>query len=78
MTFAPVAARRLDEMGALVIRLAAVELAVAAEAVERRGAVARLGRGTAEAHALVRDSVPPFEPDRPLPDLDSLEAALRR
>jgi histidine ammonia-lyase len=60
-----------------VVRLAAVELAVAAEAVERRGAVAGLGRGTAAAHALVRASVPPFQPDGPLPSLDALETALR-
>ncbi len=77
MTFAPVAARRLEEMARLVVRLAAVELAVAAEAVERRGAVAGLGRGTAAAHALVRASVPPFQPDGPLPSLDALETALR-
>jgi histidine ammonia-lyase len=77
MTFAPVAARRLEEMARLVVRLAAVELAVAAEAVERRGAVAGLGRGTAAAHALVRASVAPFQPDGPLPSLDALETALR-
>jgi hypothetical protein len=39
--------------------------------------VAGLGRGTAAAHALVRASVPPFQPDGPLPSLDALETALR-
>ncbi len=46
-------------------RLAAIELVVAAEAVDLRGAI-RLGRGTAAAHALVRSHVARLDDDRPM------------
>lgn len=46
-------------------RLAAIELVVAAEAVDLRGAVT-LGRGTAAAHAFVRSHVARLDDDRPM------------
>jgi histidine ammonia-lyase len=56
-TMAPLSARRLAEMVELGRRIAAVELAVAAQAVELRGLEPR-GRGTARAAAAVRRVVP--------------------
>ena len=53
MTFAPLGARRLAEMVALGERVVALELIVAARAVELR-APERLGTGAAEVAALVR------------------------
>lgn len=46
-------------------RLAAIELVVAAEAVDLRGAI-RLGRGTAAAHRFVRAHVARLDDDRPM------------
>jgi histidine ammonia-lyase len=46
-------------------RLAAIELVVAAEAVDLRGAIT-LGRGTAAAHAFVRSHVARLDDDRPM------------
>lgn len=56
-TMAPLAARRLAEMVELGRRIAAVELVVAAQAVELRGLTPR-GRGTGRAAATVRRVVP--------------------
>ncbi len=53
MTLAPLAARRLSEMVGLGERVAAIELLVAAQAVDLRGPDA-LGTGTSNAHAAVR------------------------
>jgi histidine ammonia-lyase len=56
-TMAPLAARRTSEMVALAHRVTAVELVVAAQAVElREGAPS--GRGTSRTHAAVRKVVP--------------------
>jgi histidine ammonia-lyase len=55
-TMAPVAARRLAEQVELGWSLAAIELAVGAQATELRGV--RLGAGTQEAVAIVRRFVP--------------------
>jgi histidine ammonia-lyase len=57
MTMAPLAARRLTELVELGCRVVAIELAVAAQAVDLR-ALLPLGRDTARAHALVRGLVP--------------------
>ncbi len=57
MTMAPLAARRLSEMVGLGQWLVAIELVVAAQAVEVRGA-GPLGRGTGHAMGLVRERVP--------------------
>ena len=50
---------------ARLARLAAVELTVAAQAVDLRGSGIRLGAGTA-AHAFVRARVAPLDDDRPM------------
>ena len=49
---------RLDTMSALIVRLAAVELLCAAQAVDLRGTVAALGAGTSNAYGLVRRHLP--------------------
>jgi histidine ammonia-lyase len=56
-TMAPLGARRLAEQVELGERIVAVELVVAAQAVELRQP-ARLGRGTRRALELVRERVP--------------------
>lgn len=55
-TMAPLAARRLEEMAALAARVVAIELVVAAQAVDLRRA--RLGGPMGRAHRLVRELVP--------------------
>ena len=57
MTMAPLAARRLAEMVELGQQVLAIELLVAAQAVELRGE-RPLGRGTGRLLALVRERVP--------------------
>jgi histidine ammonia-lyase len=57
MTMAPLAARRLAEMVALGEALVAIELVIAAQAVDLRRPD-RLGAGTGIAHARVRELVP--------------------
>ena len=56
-TMAPLAGRRLDEMVRLGERICAIELVLAAQAVELRGPPP-LGAGTRRAYALVRERVP--------------------
>jgi histidine ammonia-lyase len=74
MTLAPLAARRLAEMVDLGRRLAAIELVVAAQAVDLRERWP-LGRATADARALVRSEVPFTGPgDTIVPDLEPLVA----
>ena len=55
-TMAPLAARRLAEMIGLGSRVAAIELTIAAQAIDLR-APASLGAGTRRAHELVRARV---------------------
>lgn len=62
ITLAPLAARRLVEMVQLGSRVAAIELAVAAQAIRLRGSEA-LGVGTSEALAAVRDCEGQLEGD---------------
>jgi histidine ammonia-lyase len=77
MTMAPLAARRLAEMVALGESLVAIELVVAAQAVDLRRP-ARLGTGTAAAHARVREIVPFLaEGDTLLSDLEGVRALVR-
>jgi histidine ammonia-lyase len=59
------AARRLGGMLERLVRLVALELVVAAQAVELAGPE-RLGRGTGTVYALVRELVEPLREDRPL------------
>jgi histidine ammonia-lyase len=76
-TMAPLAARRLAEMVALGDRVAAIELVVAAQAVDLRGA-APLGEGTRAAHALVRELVPRTREGESVPaDLEPLVERIR-
>ena len=62
---APLSARRLAEMTALGERIVAVELLVAAQAVDLRGD--RLGAGTATVHAQVRELVAFKRESDPIP-----------
>lgn len=72
MTMAPLAARRLAELTAHGARVAAVELLLAAQAVDLRGTV--LGAGTRRARDLVRGAAPFLAGGDPLPDLEPLAA----
>ena len=54
---APLGARRLAEMVSLGARVVAIELTIAAQAVDLRGRPT-LGVGTARAYELVRERVP--------------------
>jgi histidine ammonia-lyase len=56
-TMAPLAARRLAEMVDLGARVAAVDVVIAAQAIDLRGRP-ELGSGTGHAYALVRERVP--------------------
>ena len=56
-TMAPLGARRLAEMVELGARVMAIELTIAAQAVELRGTPA-LGAGTQRAYELVRERIP--------------------
>jgi histidine ammonia-lyase len=76
-TMAPLSARRLDELTTLVCRVVAVELVVAAQAIDLRQ-LGQLGRGTAVAHGFVRGRIAPASAESPLPDdLEPLVEALR-
>ena len=57
MTMAPLGARRLDEMVGLAERITAIELVVAAQAVDLRAPPA-LGEATGQLHKLIRNAVP--------------------
>lgn len=77
MTMAPLGVRRLAEMLELGSRVVAIELVVAAQAVELRG-FAPLGRGTARAHALVRSVIPETGQGHAVPqDLEPLVELVR-
>ncbi len=73
----PVAARRLEEMTRLGRYVAAVELYLAAQAVDLRDRSGELGEGTRRAYDLVRAHAPRRrEGEPPLADLTPLEHAL--
>ncbi len=65
-TMAPLSARRLADMVQLSSRVAAIELVVAAQAVDLR-APGRLGLGTGRAYRMIRELVPFTEADDTLP-----------
>jgi histidine ammonia-lyase len=74
---APLGARRLDEMVGLGRRIAAIELVIAAQAIDLRRPRA-LGRATMELHRLVRDAIPfTGAGDEPPQDLEPLVTLLR-
>lgn len=72
MSMAPLAARRLAEMTELGTRIVAVELLLAAQACDLRGA--ELGAGTGRAHAAVRRVVPFVGEGDGLPEVEPLVA----
>jgi histidine ammonia-lyase len=75
-TMAPLSARRLEDMVALTGRVVAIELVVAARAIELRR-LGPLGKGTAAAHELVRRLVAPTSGESLLPhDLEPLVVAV--
>jgi histidine ammonia-lyase len=77
MTMAPLAARRLAEMVELGESIVAIELVVAAQAVDLRRPP-RLGTGTAAAHTRVRELVPFLaEGQTILPDLGPVRELIR-
>jgi histidine ammonia-lyase len=76
-TMAPLSARRLGDVVDLTCRVVAVELVVAAQAVDLRH-LGQLGRGTAAAHGLVRSHVSPTGASSAFPaDLEPLVEAVR-
>jgi histidine ammonia-lyase len=77
MTMAPLAARRLADMVSLGQQIVAIELVVAARAIDLR-ASGPLGSGTAAAHQLVRDRIPATAEGEPVPaDLEPLVDLVR-
>jgi histidine ammonia-lyase len=77
-TMAPLSARRLADMVALCARVVAIELVVAAQAVDLRAA-GQLGLGTGRAYRMVRELVPFTEADGTLPaDLEPLIELISR
>jgi histidine ammonia-lyase len=76
-TMAPLAARRLAEMVELGARVLAIELTIAAQAVDLRGRP-QLGAGTQRAYELVRERVPFTDAGEALPgDLEPLVELIR-
>jgi histidine ammonia-lyase len=75
MTMAPLAARRLAEMVELGTRIVAVELLLAAQACDLRGA--ELGAGTRRARDLVRSVAPFLQAGDLLPDVEPLVGLVR-
>jgi histidine ammonia-lyase len=77
MTMAPLSARRLAEMVGLGERLVAIELVIAAQAVDLRGRPA-LGAGTRRAYELVRERVAFSGSGEPVPqDLEPVRELIR-
>jgi histidine ammonia-lyase len=75
----PVAARRLVEVCRLGLYVAAVELYLAAQAVDLRDRSGELGTGTGQLYRLVREHAPRLADGQPpLADLGGLEQALAR
>ena len=80
---APLSARRLADMVQLCARVAAIELVVAAQAIDLRALSsadgAPLGLGTGRAYRLVRELVPFTQADGTLPaDLEPLVELVTR
>ena len=75
MTMAPLAARRLEAMVELGARVASIELLLAAQACDLRGA--RLGIGTEALRQKVREYAPFLEEGAVLPDLELLVDEIR-
>jgi histidine ammonia-lyase len=77
ITLAPLAARRLAQMVELGERLAAIELVVAAQAIDLRGRP-KLGRATGALYARVRELIPATaRGDAPPQDLEPVRQLVR-
>src|SRR6516225_837998 len=77
-TMAPLSARRLADMVALCARVVAIELVVAAQAIDLR-APGELGLGTGRAYRMIRELVPFTQADGTLPaDLEPLVELVAR
>ena len=77
MTMAPLGARRLAELCDIGSRIVAIELVVAAQAVDLRGSTA-LGRGTGVARARIRELVATLAEGVPIPlDLEPVVELVR-
>jgi histidine ammonia-lyase len=77
-TMAPLSARRLADMVSLCARVAAIELVVAAQAIDLR-APGELGLGTGRTYQMVRELVPFTRADGTLPaDLEPLVELVSR
>jgi histidine ammonia-lyase len=77
MTTAPVAARALGRAADGLTRLCALELMVAAQAVELAGSRAALGAPLARLHDQIRRIAPPLAEDRPLSaEIEALSQAI--
>ena len=77
VTMAPLGARRLDEQAGLALRLAAIELICAAQAIDLRGRAMSLGQGTRAAHTFVRSYIPFLHSgETPITDLEPFCLAL--
>jgi histidine ammonia-lyase len=76
ITNAPTGARRLYDMAGLAIRLAAVELICAAQAIDLRGIAGELGEGTLRAYQATRESIPFTTPEAADGDVDALQTWL--
>ena len=77
-TMAPLSARRLADMIGLSARVAAIELVVAAQAIDLR-APDQLGAGTAQAYRMIRNLVPFTRADDTLPaDLEPVVELVTR
>jgi histidine ammonia-lyase len=78
-TMAPLSARRLADMVSLCARVAAIELVVAAQAIDLRALNSELGLGTGRAYRMVRELVPFTQADGTLPaDLEPLVELVSR
>jgi len=77
ITMAPLAARRLDEQADLALRLAAVELVCAAQAIDLRQRLSSVGPTMRAIHAFVRSHIPFVRAgETPVTELDNLVTAL--
>jgi histidine ammonia-lyase len=77
-TMAPLAARRHSEMVELAERLLAIELVVAAQAIDLRGVARWLGRGTKRAYERIRERVAFTRAGEPVPqDLEPIREIVR-
>ncbi len=79
VTMAPLGARRLDEQAGLALRIAAIELICATQAVDLRERVPSLGEHMRAIYTLVRSSIPFVRSgETPVTDLEDFVTVLER